>query len=144
MQWTDEYSVGIEEIDNQHKELLRLFSVVENSIAADQGWSSVHYAILEIKHFVEFHFEFEEAVMRMYDFPDYEQHCLGHSVFVGKMSAIVGKSLKGDNQEKLVAFFFDWLLNHIKMADRDYAQHILAGAKLKSSVKSSAEDRLAA
>ena len=32
MKWANEYSIGIEEIDSQHKELLALFSAVEDQV----------------------------------------------------------------------------------------------------------------
>ena len=48
MKWNEEYSLGIEEIDSQHKELLRLFSIVQDEVRTEQRWSSIHYSIVEI------------------------------------------------------------------------------------------------
>ena len=39
MEWKDEYSMGILEIDNQHRLLLRSISVIEESIRLNQGWT---------------------------------------------------------------------------------------------------------
>lgn len=130
MKWTEKYSVGIEEIDSQHKELLRLFSAVEDQVQSDQGWSAIHYSILEVIDFTKFHFRFEEALMRLYGFPDYGQHTEQHRMILVQADSIVSDSLRKGARDDVARFFSDWLVHHIQGSDRAYAQHILAGAKV--------------
>ena len=49
MEWQDEYSVGILEIDRQHERLLDGFSIIEEIIALDQDISNRHYAIVTMR-----------------------------------------------------------------------------------------------
>ena len=130
MKWQAESSVGIEEIDNQHKELLRLFSAVEKAVIAGQGWSAIHFGLLEIKHFAQFHFSFEEALMRMYGFAEYEEHSELHRLLLKKMEIVEAESLRKQTRDEVVRFFREWLLDHIQGADRSYAKHILKCAKV--------------
>jgi len=130
LNWKDDYSLGIEEIDNQHKNLLRLFNVAQDALNGEQGWSPIHYAILAIIDFTRFHFRFEEALMRLYAFPDYENHSKAHLQFLAEAERIVGESLRDRTREDAAKLFRDWLVNHILGADRDYARHILAGTKV--------------
>ena len=135
MKWNEEYSLGIEEIDSQHKELLRLFSIVQDEVRTEQRWSSIHYSIVEIIDFSQFHFGFEEALMRLYGFPGYEEHRKVHGQLLGKADELLGESMKGGARDDIAKFFGDWLVEHMKRADRGYAQHILAGAKVVGSAR---------
>lgn len=130
MKWANEYSIGIEEIDNQHKELLALFSAVEDQVKTDQGWSAVHYSILKVIDFARFHFRFEEALMRLYGYPDYEQHCKDHRRILVQADEIISDSLRASAQDDVATYFRDWLVKHIQGSDRGYAAHILGGAKM--------------
>jgi hemerythrin len=134
MKWETAYSVGIEEIDNQHKELLRLFSVVQDTVNADQGWSAIHFSILEVTDFARFHFRFEEALMRLYAFPDFENHCNAHLRILADADRLVGESLRDDASSEVANFLRNWLITHIQGSDRSYAQHILAGATVARSL----------
>ena len=105
IEWEQDFSVGMAEIDNQHKELLRLLSEVEASIAANKGWSSTHYCILTLQQFIRFHFEFEEALMRLYAFPDYEQHAEEHRQLSIKADTIAHHSLSVEENDKNIMQF---------------------------------------
>lgn len=130
MEWSPEYSVGIEEIDRQHKELLRLFAVIKNAIASDQGWSTIHYSLVEVKRFAHFHFQFEEALMRLYGFDGYEEHMAAHEKMLHTLESTAHESLQESTKEEILKFLRDWLIDHIHGADRSYARHILEGANV--------------
>lgn len=136
MEWKDEYSVGIEEIDNQHKKLLLLFSAVQDAVNAGKGWSAIHFSILEVTDFARFHFRFEEALMRLYAFPDYESHSKAHLKILAEADRLVGESLRDDTSDKVAKFLRDWLIDHIQGSDRSYALHIFSGATVAHSVMS--------
>lgn len=130
MIWLSAYSVGIAEIDVQHKELVRLFSNVEESIVTDQGWSAIHYGIVELTGCAQFHFRFEEALMRLYGFPGCGPHSEEHGKIMHKLAATSHESLRADAKEEMLMFFKEWLINHILGTDRFYAQYILSGARV--------------
>ncbi len=133
MQWKDEYSVGILEIDNQHKLLLRSFSVIEESIKLDSGWSNTHYAIVELMQLARTHFDFEEAIMRMFGYPGTEAHRKEHRHFFAKVDSIEHHSLKETAEVEMVQFMRDWLKEHMMGHDEGYAEHIFSGAKIVKS-----------
>jgi len=130
MEWKADYSVGIEEIDRQHKELLRLFGVIKDAISADEGWSTIHFGLVEVKRFAHFHFEFEEALMRLYGFVGLDEHTATHQQMLHRLESTEHDSLQESTKEDILKLFRDWLLEHINGADRSYARHILAGASV--------------
>ena len=133
MEWKDEYSIGILEIDNQHKLMLHSFSVIEESIKFDQGWSKIHYAIVELTQLARMHFSFEEAMMRMYAYPESEAHLKEHQHFFEIIDNIERLSLKKLANIEMVQSLKDWLAMHMVRSDRGYAEHIFSGAPVVRS-----------
>jgi hemerythrin len=133
MEWKDEYSLGILEIDNQHKLLLRSFTVIEESIKLNHGWSITHYAIIELLQLVRMHFSFEEALMHMFAYPGSKKHQKEHQRFFDHLEKIERQSLKKSAEVQMVQFLEDWLTTHILGTDRGYANHIFSGAQVVRS-----------
>jgi hemerythrin len=126
----DEYSVGILEIDNQHKLLLRHFSDIEDLIISNQGWLNTHYAIVNLAQRARMHFSFEEALMRLFAYPGLQSHQNEHQYFFAKMDSIEKQMLKKSAEVEMVKFLSDWLKKHILGSDRNYAEHIFSGAQI--------------
>lgn len=129
MEWKDEYSVGLAEIDRQHKQLIGLFGHIEEALDTDTNWLDLHSKIVELRNFASFHFEFEEALMRMFAFPKGEGHSQAHQLFFIRLDEIercvvVDEGVKHD----MIRFLFDWLFEHILKTDRELVEYILAGA----------------
>lgn len=120
--WQDSYSVGMAEIDEQHR---ALFDTVNRLWAAiiGKGEPAVVLALLdELEGYTVQHFSAEEIFMRQNGFPDFERHKKLHAVFVQRMAqerraAAAGKSLSLD----LLHFLKDWLIEHIQVEDQRYA-----------------------
>jgi hemerythrin len=130
MQWKDEYSLGIQEIDEQHKRLLTYFSRIEDAVNANKGWSDIHFAIVDLRAFSMIHFEFEEALMRLYGFGNYPDHIKGHLHYMKKLEDIERASLGSNAAGELVVLLREWLKVHILGEDRKYADYILSGASI--------------
>jgi len=133
MEWKDEYSLGILEIDNQHKLLMNGFSGIEESINLDLGWSNTHYAIVELIKVAHMHFAFEEALMRMFGYPGIEGHKIEHQNFFDVLDNIERLALKEKAKIEIVDFMQNWLASHILVNDRGYAKHIFSGAQFVRS-----------
>lgn len=134
VEWKDSYSLGIEEIDNQHKRLLRGFTAIEDAISSGKGWSFTHFAVLELRTTARAHFMFEEGLMRLFGFPKTEilDHSREHEQFFRKLDDIERHSIRDSAEKDMVDFLRRWLAEHILATDKSYAAHILTGAKIVS------------
>lgn len=128
MQWKDEYSVGIEDIDKQHRVLLDYFTLIEDSVGSGGNWSSLHFILVQLRDFARIHFAVEETLMHMFGYPDTADHIGEHQGFFAKLKELEEQSLKTDVTKGTVGFLHQWLLKHITGADRGYVQHIANGA----------------
>ena len=126
MEWNPAYSTGIEEIDAQHKKLLSLFSMVVRASEDPEAWGDVRLLAKDLRQFAEFHFKFEEALMRVFRFPGWEAHALVHQSFLTQCDARLNKSLieGGDAQDEVLEFLSAWVTNHILKADMEYSKLI--------------------
>jgi hemerythrin len=144
MEWKDEYSLGIAEIDEQHKSLLQGFSVVEQTLRDGRGWADTHYAIVELTTLAIRHFSFEEALMRLFGYPHLDDHEHGHRYFFIRLEEIERQALRASAESEMVEFLREWLTRHILGDDRGYAAYILSGAQVvrTAPAKSAACDML--
>jgi hemerythrin len=133
MKWKDEYSVGIEEIDDQHRKLLEMFAVVERSIVLAGSWSDIHYGLVKLKELSKSHFMLEQALMRMFNYTGLKHHKATHQYFFDKLEEMEHRSLGASTKQETIKFLGDWFTTHICQTDREYADYILSGAKIVKS-----------
>ena len=76
------------------------------------------------------HFAVEEALMRLFDYPESDKHNAIHEHFLTRLEDILNRSIHKSADSEMLMFLQEWLTNHILGSDRDYARHILSGAAL--------------
>lgn len=128
-QWRSEYSLGIDEIDGQHKALVNCIARLEKSIEdpdEKQRWAAIHYAIVQLSDYARIHFAVEESVMRILGYPELDAHIAQHGVFVAYLKEMERKSITHDvREDEIVSFLRKWLLNHILVDDKNYAAYFV-------------------
>ena len=124
-QWMNEYSVGIDEVDDQHKVLINCIANLEQAIDSGdekQRWSAIHYAIVQLSDYTRVHFSVEESLMRILKYPGCAEHIAQHQVFVKYLADMERRSITQDiSEDEIVGFLRNWLLTHILEDDKRYA-----------------------
>jgi hemerythrin len=129
VEWEDRYSVGIELIDDQHKELFNLTNTLyEGCLAGDEAARSY---FMETVHgtvdYVKYHFTAEEKMLEKVKYPNFAEHKKEHEGFVKKILEDV-ESFQGGRKfvpNVFVRYLKDWILTHIAIQDKKYAEYIL-------------------
>lgn len=126
--WSQDFSVNIQEIDDQHKVIVDLINKINDAVAGNGGPETVKQVIEQLVHYTTVHFSIEEALMRMFHYPDYEQHKQIHKNLLERVLAFQKQYAKGNTQigPELLYFLRDWLLNHIVKIDRGYSAYLLS------------------
>jgi len=123
--WNNEYSVGIDEIDDQHKGLVDCIANLEKSIEGvdeKQRWTAIHYAIVQLSDYTRIHFSVEESLMRILGYPQRDAHVAQHKIFVSFLEHVQRKSITHDiSEDEIVRYLREWLLTHILRDDKQYA-----------------------
>ena len=119
--WTRDLELGIEEIDEQHRELFlraeRLYHAMR------QGQPVAAEAMLaSFRDFVLSHFEFEERWMGRAGFSGLAEHREAHREFVDRLHALTGEYRRQGPSPAVADTLRDWseawLLDHIGGPDR--------------------------
>lgn len=120
--WQDSYSVGMAEIDDQHKALFATINRLWAAIVGKGDPASVLGLLDELERYTVSHFSAEEVFMSQIGYPDFAAHKKLHALFVQRIAqeragVSAGKSLSLD----LLHFLKDWLIQHILVEDQRYA-----------------------
>jgi hemerythrin len=80
--WKEDLKIGVDQIDNQHKELISridgLFEACNNGKGKEEVLNVVDY----LGEYVVTHFSDEEALQRKYGYPEYDMHKQLHTQFI--------------------------------------------------------------
>ncbi len=133
------YQRGIKAIDNQHTEILQfLEEALDASKMSDHTRGSVvDDILLRMSKYSANHFSYEEKFMTKIDYPHLKDHLEQHVVFDKFLSDFHANKNHNSKEEvmNLAKFLKEWFLNHINVADREYADfynNLKAHNKLKT------------
>ncbi len=80
--WSDQLTVGIEEIDQQHQKLVQLINGLHNHMLAGDASDIMNKVLDRVIEYTGFHFKTEEQLMLKYSYPDSEAHQHEHNELV--------------------------------------------------------------
>lgn len=128
IEWSNELSVGIEEIDMQHKVLVDLLNQIHEAIMQRQGAEATSEIIERLGEYTRIHFAVEESLMRILHYPEYEQHREHHEHLIEQLNGFRNKLESGKSSVsfELAHFLKVWLTKHIMETDKRYTQYFLA------------------
>lgn len=120
--WQDDYSIGMGEIDEQHRMLFDIMNRLWSAILRRAGNDEVATVLEDLERYTVLHFTEEETFMRSIGYPDFDTHVAFHRKFV-KQLLDEKAALKAGRQVslELMHFLRDWLVNHILIEDKRYA-----------------------
>lgn len=133
-EWKEIYSLGIADIDDQHKRLLEIGSDLHTLIASKERRQSDKYddimeMLHELKDYTVYHFDFEEALMEKCDYSDVNNHEKEHRAFIDKLIDIEDQDIDTFQNQitmELIGFVANWIETHILETDKKYVAEIVA------------------
>lgn len=123
--WKKDYSVGSEDLDDQHKRLIYIIN--EFSLYSEKNYRDAVLQLLNsLSNYTIYHFNYEEELFEREGYPATYEHKLLHRKFIDQLLNFredyeSGKTLSG---EELVAFLRRWIVNHICHHDKEMMQWI--------------------
>ena len=89
IKWRDEFSVGIEEVDHEHREMIELINGLHDVMQVGADQVQVVDLLGEIYAHIASHFALEEKMMRDTHYPDYEVHKEDHETLLDDLRDIM-------------------------------------------------------
>ena len=137
--WSDQLSVGIQEIDEQHKVLVDLLNKLHAAIINHQGHAVALSILDQLFQYTHVHFTVEESLMRILGYADYENHKAHHELLIKQVRQLRTKlEIEGHSISfELLHFLKKWLTKHIMEEDMEYVPHFLKNGAKRSFNQSS-------
>lgn len=126
LEWNEELSMGVEEIDRQHKELIRIANGLINAVALEREPRILKNVIRKLREYTVFHFNSEEALMEKTRYPKRGEHAKTHQNLknnVKRYQRVIYKKEKLE-PEAVLNFLKIWLLKHILESDMEFARFL--------------------
>jgi hemerythrin len=127
MVWSENLSVGVEELDSDHKRIVAMLNELYDGIAAQNGKELLAGLLDRLEAFTENHFANEEKLFAVANYPEAEAHMKEHN----QMAAWSRKTLKefrsgplGAPSLEAMSYLKDWLSDHILYSDKRYGPHL--------------------
>lgn len=122
-QWTDDFSVGNEKIDAQHKKCFKILYDAHNKMLGNIksdinsiGPDALHSMVEYTKQ----HFSFEEKYMKEIAYDGLDKHKKLHSEFSQRLDQITLEMHHGERvlNSEIIKVIENWLIDHIQKEDQ--------------------------
>ena len=127
LSWSDDFAIGIDIIDEQHKRLFDYFDEIELCIKSGDD-SSINDICRGLIDYAVSHNTFEESLMKQAGYPMLDAHHQIHEAFKERAYGYLEKINAGADSMKIARDVRTdiglWLINHIKREDKHYAPYV--------------------
>jgi len=124
MEWNETYNIGIEVIDNQHRQILDYINALEQVKNTGQR-DKIKEVLEDLIDYTQSHFSFEENLLEQVSYQYLPSHRGIHELFVKRLNDYRLKFEKGEAIENdLYRLLSKWLINHILHDDQDYVDAV--------------------
>jgi len=133
IKWTEDLSVGVDLIDNQHKELFNRINTLVDAIKQHVCKYKISDVIKFLEDYVHTHFAEEEKYMLKYEYHGYEFHKAQHEHFKKELSLLKPELIKLEGGSKPGSYelsmttnqlVVDWILEHVSNVDKQLGRFL--------------------
>jgi len=129
MTWTNEMSVGVKVLDDDHKKMVGYINDLHDGIVAGHTRQVLVGVLDHLTEYTQTHFAREEAFFAQSGYPAADRHKLEHESMVKHLQSVQARFesssvIKLDLE--LMSFLQSWLAHHIQGMDKMYGPHLNA------------------
>jgi len=120
--WDKKYSVGVEEIDGQHKRMFEIINELLDAINTNTAQEKLGHIIDSLIKYKIFHFATEEKYFKEFNYGGIDEHVTKHHEFNTELEALKNKYpvYTMEFSFELVDFLENWLIDHLMVMDQKY------------------------
>lgn len=124
--WGDVLSVGVDEIDEDHRKLVNIFNILNQSITEGASPEYMAAVLEELINCTVWHFSHEERLMLKYGYEGTEEHKAEHQELIESAKEIQLNILQGYKAiaEKDIEVLERWLTGHILSTDMKFGSYL--------------------
>ncbi len=128
IKWSNDFSVGNERIDAQHKKWIAIYNTAHGRMrnaSLNDLLTIGSDALSEMIAYTKYHFSFEEQFMETIRYSGIETHTLMHKNFIKKLDQLVLQIHQGTivlNSE-IIKLIENWFVDHILKEDQKFNRY---------------------
>lgn len=124
IKWQESWNSGHKEIDFQHQKLLNIVNSIIEIIFKEKDEKSLEIKLLELLDHIEYHFEYEESVLREMGYENSDQHRKIHKKLLTKADELIDKYRRHEDSMKFSDIFEfivgDVIVEHLVKEDSKF------------------------
>jgi hemerythrin len=123
IKWNDSYSVHVNQIDDQHKQLFKLLNDLHDAMIVGKSKEILDDIFAQLVAYTQYHFTAEEKLMRTNGYPALNEHLKFHDQFTTEVLRFQRdvKTGKIGMSIQIRDYLKDWLIKHVMGEDQKYA-----------------------
>ena len=120
--WDDSFSVGIEELDKQHKQIVGVINRLIDEPKEGFDPDEVAKILDELTKFAHYHFKMEEQLLAEHGYPDLHTQQDEHKEFRIELANLCMDSMKNHTiiPINVLLYLREWWTDHILVKDMKY------------------------
>jgi len=122
LKWKESYSVGVKELDDDHKKLIELLNQFRVAYVYSTSESFEKQALNDLVSYTRYHFEKEEKLLEKTGYPQLDGHKEQHRAMIKQVEDFLEDYERRGHEslEGVAAYLEGWLINHINGTDKQY------------------------
>jgi len=124
MDWNESLSVGVLQIDNEHKKLVELVNTLNDSMKTGKSKETLQKIFSELVEYTITHFTNEEMLMQKVNYSNVAIHKREHDELTKKARVLKDDFISGKMMISIEVrdFLKNWIVNHIQKTDKLYTK----------------------
>lgn len=126
VQWQPGFTVGIEEVDHEHRELIALINALHSALGGERAGERVEAFLGDLYAAVAAHFALEERVMRERRYDALPPHKADHERLLDQLRDLMDAQADGAvlDDEVFGARLGEWFTGHFATHDARLHRHL--------------------
>ncbi|MCG8642773.1 MAG: bacteriohemerythrin [Desulfobacterales bacterium] len=126
MPWSDKLMTGLSQVDDQHKELVKMINELHRAMKMRLGNRETGQILARLADYTVYHFGYEQQLFDAHAYPDRENHSAVHDRLVEQVLEYKKEHDQGKAalSMDLMHFLTDWLKDHILKTDMQYVPYL--------------------
>ena len=126
IEWKDEHTVNVKEIDHQHLRIVALVNQLHSSVEACIDKKELFHHLIMLVEYTRMHFSTEEKLMKQHAFPELPKHHEEHRMLLKYLDNLVASVSRGTYPTFYSDYDIssDWAMLHILEYDKDLGKYL--------------------
>jgi len=122
IEWSEEYSVGVENLDSQHKKIIDYINIlveIRNISVASEAYHDILKLLMD---YAKEHLDYEEKLLKENGYHGYENHSEFHSNYLERVTLLSMDAVEHieSSKDELLNYLTSWWKEHILVEDMKF------------------------